>query len=642
MGFITPAEGGADLFVHRSNLVDGESLALGSQVMYQPGFDERKGKPIATMCMGAVPAPPGCGRGGGVVTPAPREVEAMRSLADNTVQHTGTVKAWYEDRGMGFITPDGGLADVFAHRSNFMDGASLVPGARVKFTMGWDVQKNKGIARNIFGAVPSRMAGATGVHQVGLPGNPPPPPSAPQPLPALAASAPSAAPAEPGSRTGLVKIWFEEKSFGFITPHDGTMDVFVHRSALQGVSMLFQGSTVTFTSRWDSQNNKEIAATCRVSEATAGMQAGTVKVWFEDRGFGFITNNDGSGDAFVHRAALMDGGSLQAGAQVYFESQYNAIKQKSTATKVIGAVPSPTGGLGATAGVSVTDDPSDNIFIGGLPLTSTEDFIRQVFNAYGAVMSCKVLPANGRPDLAALVRMADVEQAKWLVDNVNNNIPVGLTTPVSVRFAKSQGERAPNAKPVDARFSPYGLLGATAAPVLTNSSVPDSWKTLAAAPPPKMSSPAPVVGAQPGVVKAWYEERGMGFITPNAGGEDIFVHRTALTDGQTLVLGSTVTFEPGWDAQKNKAIATKCSGAVPAPGAGLGAISGADLAALSQVADSLAGGTIDPSLLEQAVAAISSPPPPPPAGAPPQALAAASQLPTPGPPPAEAPPQAAA
>lgn len=368
----------------------------------------------------------------------------MKSLAENTSQHTGTVKAWYEERGMGFITPDGGLADVFAHRSNFMDGASLTPGSRVTFSMGWDNVKNKGIAHNVFGAVSAPGAAFNG--PAGIPGNVPLPVPAPLPPQGPPGAAPSSAPPlVEGSRNGMVKIWFEEKSFGFITPSDNGPDVFVHRSALQGVTMLFQGSSVTFTSRWDHQNNKEIAATCSVSEATAGMKMGTVKVWFEDRGFGFITNNDGSGDAFVHRAALTDGGSLQAGAQVYFDSQYNAIKQKCTATKVVGAVPSPTGGLGATAGVSVTDDPCDHIIIGGFPLTSTEDSIRQMFNAYGVVTSCRVLPPSGKGDIAALICMADVEQAKWLVDNVNNNIPVGLTTPVTVRFqSKAKGRQSRN------------------------------------------------------------------------------------------------------------------------------------------------------------------------------------------------------
>jgi len=55
-----------------------------------------------------------------------------------------------------------------------------------------------------------------------------------------------------------------------------------------------------------------------------------------------------------------------------------------------------------------------------------------------------------------------------------------------------------------------------------------------------------------GVVKAWVEERGMGFLTPNAGGEDIFVHRSDLSDGQWLVVGAHVTWEDGWDPGKSK------------------------------------------------------------------------------------------
>merc|ERR1712232_488928 len=45
----------------------------------------------------------------------------------------------------------------------------------------------------------------------------------------------------------------------------------------------------------------------------------------------------------------------------------------------------------------------------------------------------------GKVDAAALVRMADVGQAKWLVDNVNGNIPNGLSTPLQIAYAENKG-----------------------------------------------------------------------------------------------------------------------------------------------------------------------------------------------------------
>jgi CspA family cold shock protein len=55
-----------------------------------------------------------------------------------------------------------------------------------------------------------------------------------------------------------------------------------------------------------------------------------------------------------------------------------------------------------------------------------------------------------------------------------------------------------------------------------------------------------------GTIRRYFEERGFGFIRPDQGGKDIFVHIRALTQGNTLHEGDHVEFEMGRDERLNK------------------------------------------------------------------------------------------
>ncbi|CAE8629418.1 unnamed protein product [Polarella glacialis] len=71
---------------------------------------------------------------------------------------------------------------------------------------------------------------------------------------------------------GTVKMWNDEKGFGFIQPSDGSEDVFVHRSVLQGSDALEKGDEVSYDSEYDDRKGKTKAI--NVSGGTGQSQGG--------------------------------------------------------------------------------------------------------------------------------------------------------------------------------------------------------------------------------------------------------------------------------------------------------------------------------------------------------------------------------
>eukprot|EP00931_Biecheleriopsis_adriatica_P119281 TRINITY_DN94520_c0_g1_i1.p1 TRINITY_DN94520_c0_g1~~TRINITY_DN94520_c0_g1_i1.p1 ORF type:complete len:217 (+),score=56.67 TRINITY_DN94520_c0_g1_i1:75-725(+) len=86
---------------------------------------------------------------------------------------------------------------------------------------------------------------------------------------------------------------------------------------------------------------------------------------------------------------------------------------------------------------------SEQLFVRGLPMDMTTENATAIFSQYGTVSSCKVLPvAQGKTAAAAYLVMATVDEARWVVQNINNNVPQGLAAPIEVEFAMPREQRA--------------------------------------------------------------------------------------------------------------------------------------------------------------------------------------------------------
>ncbi len=70
------------------------------------------------------------------------------------------------------------------------------------------------------------------------------------------------------------------------------------------------------------------------------MQNGTVKWFNEEKGFGFISNDDGSGDVFVHFSAIQNTGfkTLSEGQKVQYDTEpdpKDSRKQRAVNVRVV-------------------------------------------------------------------------------------------------------------------------------------------------------------------------------------------------------------------------------------------------------------------------------------------------------------------
>lgn len=167
-GFISPDDGGEDLFCHFSAIEDGAMLKEGAKVTFETFYDEIKGKNRAEQVTGGSPREDfggggggGGGRGGGQSRGGGGEIQGGVTGEPPPGMQQGTVKFWTA-KGFGFISPDDGSEDLFCHFSAIADGNALSDGAVVHYSKGFDVARGNDRADEVLGGYQEERNGGGG------------------------------------------------------------------------------------------------------------------------------------------------------------------------------------------------------------------------------------------------------------------------------------------------------------------------------------------------------------------------------------------------------------------------------------------------------------------------------------------------
>lgn len=293
--------------------------------------------------------------------------------------------------------------------------------------------------------------------------------------------------------------WFDpERGFGFLAPEDGSADLFVHASEIVGdggVRLLREGQAVEFEVGEGDRGPQalRVRVTGDVAAGTTVGVLGTV-AWYEPgKGYGFAKPDGGGPEVFVHSSAIVTGGVVTEGQRVAF-----LVTEGERGLQAEHVVPLGPGAGETAAGGAVADGADGTI------AWYDED------KGFGFIT-----PDAGGEDVFVHVRSL-AEGLTWLTEGDR------------VAYEVVRGDKGAQARDLH----------------LVRSAAPEDAPAPAA--PPRSGGPkadgAPARAGE-GVVARYDADRGFGFITPDAGGPDLFVHLSVVSGSEPLQKGERVRFK---------------------------------------------------------------------------------------------------
>ncbi|QDO87034.1 cold-shock protein [Ornithinimicrobium ciconiae] len=291
--------------------------------------------------------------------------------------------------------------------------------------------------------------------------------------------------------------WFDaDRGFGFIALGQEAEDLYVHASEIisdGAVKLLREGQVVEFEIG-EGDRGPQARRVRVIADQTADTPLGLLGTvsWYEPaKGYGFIAPDGGGAEIFMHSSAIMVGGVVSEGQRVAF-----LVVDGEKGPQADYLLP-----LGAEAGQqAVASDGAD-----GTVTWYDGD------KGFGFIT-----PESGGPDVFVHIRaLPDGHSELREGDRVTYDIVVSEKGPQArdVRLVRSSTPRG--------------------APATSTSSGRSGQRE---------PSVVPARGGE-GVVARYDTERGFGFIAPDTGGADLFVHVSVLRGAEALHPGDRVRYQ---------------------------------------------------------------------------------------------------